>query len=131
MFGGIQQSFPSRFLKEIPDELVEDVGGGIVIGGGRGVVPGGSPHPAVQAAAATSGAECLGLVPGDAVVHARFGQGVVIEVQGEGEDARRDDPFQGARRKALPAGAQPDRAAARWRAYRPVGRVRSWRRSPR
>jgi DNA helicase-2/ATP-dependent DNA helicase PcrA len=27
-------------------------------------------------------------VPGDAVVHTRFGQGVVIEVQGAGEDAR-------------------------------------------
>ncbi len=100
LFGSIQQSFPSRFLKEIPDELVEDVGDGIVIGGGRGVASGGgrpvapgdsrggSSHPAVQAAAATSGAECLGLVPGDAVVHARFGQGVVTEVQGEGEDAR-------------------------------------------
>jgi DNA helicase-2/ATP-dependent DNA helicase PcrA len=88
LFGSIQQSFPSRFLKEIPDELVEDVGGGIVIGGGRGIAPGGSPHPAAQAPATTSGAECLGLVPGDAVVHARFGQGVVTEVQGEGEDAR-------------------------------------------
>ncbi len=100
LFGSIQQSFPSRFLKEIPDELVEDVGDGIAIGGGRGVAPGGgravapggsrggSPHPAAQAPAATSGAECLGLVPGDAVVHARFGQGVVTEVQGEGEDAR-------------------------------------------
>ena len=26
--------------------------------------------------------------PGDAVVHARFGLGVVVEVEGEGEDAR-------------------------------------------
>jgi DNA helicase-2/ATP-dependent DNA helicase PcrA len=107
LFGSIQQSFPSRFLKEIPDELVEDVGEGVVIGGGRGGVAAGGwgvaagdwgvattgggsgrPHPAVQAAVATSGAERLGLVPGDAVVHTRFGQGVVVEVQGEGEDAR-------------------------------------------
>jgi DNA helicase-2/ATP-dependent DNA helicase PcrA len=107
LFGSIQQSFPSRFLKEIPDELVEDVGEGVVIGGGRGGVAAGGwgaaagswgaatagggsgrPHPAVQAAVATSGAESLGLAPGDAVVHARFGQGVVVEVQGEGEDAR-------------------------------------------
>ena len=99
LFGGIQQSFPSRFLKEIPEELVEDVGEGVVIGGGRGAVAGGGwggkltgggggPRPKVQAAAPSSGAERLGLAPGDAVVHARFGLGVVVEVQGAGEDAR-------------------------------------------
>ncbi|MGA3353490.1 MAG: UvrD-helicase domain-containing protein [Acidimicrobiales bacterium] len=106
LFGSIQQSFPSRFLKEIPDELVEDVGEGIVIGAGRAsassprwsnstsgagrFTPGASAGGgrAAAAAPASSGAEQLGLVPGDAVVHARFGQGVVIEVEGEGEDAR-------------------------------------------
>ncbi|MGD1011671.1 MAG: UvrD-helicase domain-containing protein [Acidimicrobiales bacterium] len=103
LFGSVQDSFPSRFLKEIPEDLVEDVGGGTVIGGGRAPAPtggwhltpgtsqafgGGGPHPAVQAAGETSGAELLGLKPGDAVVHARFGQGVVTEVSGEGEDAR-------------------------------------------
>ncbi len=107
LFGSIQQSFPSRFLKEIPDELVEDVGGGVVIGGGRaalserswgvavggrqGLAPGGrmgAGHGGGPAASATSGAEQLGLAPGEAVEHSRFGQGVVVEVEGEGEDAR-------------------------------------------
>ena len=110
LFGSIQQSFPSRFLKEIPDELVEDVGTGVVIGagrwvpgdqgrdattgGGRGVATGkgGVSGPgsgrAGQFSATTTGAEQLGLVPGDAVVHSRFGQGVVVEVEGEGGDAR-------------------------------------------
>jgi len=99
LFGGIQQSFPSRFLREIPEELVEDVGEDVVIGGGRGAVAGGGwggqltgrgggPRPQVQAAAPSSGAERLGLAPGDAVVHARFGLGVVVDVQGQGEDAR-------------------------------------------
>jgi DNA helicase-2/ATP-dependent DNA helicase PcrA len=106
LFGSIQQSFPSRFLKEIPDELIEDVGEGIVIGTGRpsansprwGGFEGGERNfargpatPASRAASSgpsSSGAEDLGLVPGDAVVHTRFGQGVVIEVQGAGEDAR-------------------------------------------
>ncbi|MGD0982235.1 MAG: UvrD-helicase domain-containing protein [Acidimicrobiales bacterium] len=107
LFGAIQQSFPSRFLKEIPEELVEDVDDGAVIGGGQGVLAGGGwggkptggglgaasgrdggPHPERQAAAPTSGAERLGLAPGDAVMHARFGLGVVVEVQGEGEDSR-------------------------------------------
>ncbi len=99
LFGAIQQSFPSRFLKEIPEELVEDVGEGVVIGGGRGAVAGGGfggrltgggpgERRTVQAPAATTGAESLGLAPGDAVVHARFGVGVVVEVQGDGDDAR-------------------------------------------
>ena len=121
LFGSIQQSFPSRFLKEIPEELVEDVGEGVVIGTGRGGVAAGGwgtltaggrgafsgagraatsgagagPRPGAQAAAAaSSGAESLGLLPGDAVVHTRFGQGVVVEVQGEGEDARATIRFQ-------------------------------------
>jgi len=38
----------------------------------------------VQQAAATTGAECLGLAPGDAVVHTRFGQGVVVETEARG-----------------------------------------------
>ena len=107
LFGSIQQSFPSRFLKEIPEELVEDVGEGVVIGTGRGGLAaggwstvtaggrgaasgaaGGGARPGAEATAVTSGAENLGLLPGDAVVHTRFGQGVVVEVQGEGEDAR-------------------------------------------
>ena len=107
LFGSIQQSFPSRFLKEIPDELVEDVGEGVTIGAGRGALSGGpwgvtrgggqpggttlrdggrrqsAPEPS-----GSSGAEKLGLAPGDAVAHTRFGQGVVIEVEGEGDDAR-------------------------------------------
>jgi DNA helicase-2/ATP-dependent DNA helicase PcrA len=107
LFGSIQQSFPSRFLKEIPDELVEDVGEGVTIGAGRGALSGGpwgstrsggqslgtlgsgaGSRPAAPAATGSSGAEKLGLVPGDAVVHTRFGQGVVLEVEGEGDDAR-------------------------------------------
>ena len=112
LFGSIQQSFPSRFLKEIPDELVEDVGQGAVIGSGRALVSGRSwgnyrPAPsgptAVQGVASTqppkaappSGAEDLGLVPGDSVQHARFGQGVVTEVAGKGEDARATIRFPG------------------------------------
>ena len=86
LFGRIQQSFPSRFLKEIPEELIRDVEEGVVIGGGQRSRAG--THPAVQAAGATTGAERLGLAPGDRVVHARFGEGVVLEVEGVGADER-------------------------------------------
>jgi len=105
-------------------------GGWGVAAGGWGVATtgGGSgrPHPAVQAAVRDSGAERLGLVPGDAVVHTRFGQGVVVEVQGEGEDARATIRFMEHGEKRFLLGAQPDRTAAGWRAYRPVGSVRPW-----
>ena len=86
LFGRIQQSFPSRFMKEIPEELIRDVEEGVVIGGGQRSRAG--THPAVQAAGATTGAERLGLAPGDRVVHARFGEGVVLEVEGVGADER-------------------------------------------
>ncbi len=35
LYGSFQDSLPSRFLKEIPEDLVEDVGGGVVLGRGR------------------------------------------------------------------------------------------------
>jgi hypothetical protein len=63
-------------------------GGG---GGGGGAPPppphdrsrsvGGRPRPA-----RTKGAERLGLAVGDDVVHAKWGEGVVIELSGDGED---------------------------------------------
>lgn len=36
LFGSYQASLPSRFMKEIPDELCTDVGEGLVLGQGRG-----------------------------------------------------------------------------------------------
>ena len=50
-------------MKEIPEELIRDVEEGVVIGGGQRSRAG--THPAVQAAGATTGAERLGLAPGD------------------------------------------------------------------
>ena len=145
LFGSIQQSFPSRFLKEIPEELVEDVGEGVVIGTGRGGVAAGGwgtvtaggrgdglgrqPGAAVPRAGRRggggrrSGAESLGLLPGDAVVHTRFGQGVVVEVQGEGEDARATIRFPEHGEKRFLLALSPIARAAGWRAYLPVGRV--------
>ncbi len=108
LFGSYQDCIPSRFLKEIPDELLEDVGGGVVIGAGAGrygsgrssyaeryasigrSAPAGRTAPADEA---TTGAEALGLRPGDAVVHARFGAGVVTYVEGSGDDARAEVRF--------------------------------------
>ncbi|MGD0081671.1 MAG: UvrD-helicase domain-containing protein [Acidimicrobiales bacterium] len=138
LFGSYQDSLPSRFLKEIPEELIEDVGGGVILGQGRWGSGGwgdryrqsygaeaqqeratggrwnaaGRPladrpladHPLTGrervAALATSGApttstgaERLRLVAGEAVVHPRFGAGVVTHVEGEGEEMRAEVRF--------------------------------------
>jgi DNA helicase-2/ATP-dependent DNA helicase PcrA len=36
---------------------------------------------------ASTGAESLGLSPGDEIVHSRWGEGVVVSVRGEGDKA--------------------------------------------
>jgi DNA helicase-2/ATP-dependent DNA helicase PcrA len=139
VFGTTRDSLPSRFLKEIPEELMEDVGGGVLIGGGRGsdrfgtsrswgragrsrsewatdddagdrwgsrrerrAGAGGSWSPAAgsnssggdagpvrrrAAPVASTGAEALGLAAGDLIVHARWGEGRIVSVRGEGEKA--------------------------------------------
>jgi DNA helicase II / ATP-dependent DNA helicase PcrA len=133
LYGSFQDSLPSRFLKEIPEELIEDVGGGLILGQGRfgevggrwgeryrqrlaaragisegdapaqreGAVPGrplsGKDRVAALATSgaplASTGAEALGLVPGEAVRHPRFGSGVVTHVEGEGQEARAEVRF--------------------------------------
>ncbi len=94
LFGSPSSNIPSRFLNEIPAELVTDVlssDAGVGSPGrslfGRGAAPGpGSPSGRARPAA-SSGAEHLGLVAGDRVVHGTWGEGTVTETGGEGDDA--------------------------------------------
>jgi DNA helicase II / ATP-dependent DNA helicase PcrA len=109
LFGSSTSNIPSRFLNEIPDSLVRDVGGGAYVprrGPGRsgeasddGGTPGrtvfgrgdpspneGLPHRANRQLAST-GAQLLGLVAGDQVVHRTWGAGAVVETAGDGDDA--------------------------------------------
>jgi DNA helicase-2/ATP-dependent DNA helicase PcrA len=44
LYGSYQDSLVSRFMKEIPEELIEDVGSGAVFGQGRGPAGGGSTY---------------------------------------------------------------------------------------
>jgi DNA helicase II / ATP-dependent DNA helicase PcrA len=122
LYGRGSSNIPSRFLNEIPDELVREVGGdpgartgwGSRRGGGDGYASpdpfsssdgGGTPGRSVfgrglarpdaefdatgrrRRTPASSGAELLGLEPGDAVVHGQWGEGTVLETSGSGEDA--------------------------------------------
>jgi DNA helicase-2/ATP-dependent DNA helicase PcrA len=111
LFGGTQYNPPSRFLDEIPSDLVRDVEGhrrasrgGRTYGGGgwRSDRAGGSGSGdrAVRVAAGRdriveralesrrptrSGAEGLGLKIGDDVRHNSFGEGVIIDLSGSGD----------------------------------------------
>jgi DNA helicase-2/ATP-dependent DNA helicase PcrA len=116
LWGSTQYNPPSRFLKELPEELVRLVEGGRSskarererqrgwgFGGGfgdtgrsRGAGSSGRDE-IVEAAirsgrnpatpARTSGAEHLGLKVGDDVVHAKWGEGVILDVRGTGDKA--------------------------------------------
>ncbi|MHB8670337.1 MAG: ATP-dependent DNA helicase PcrA, partial [Acidimicrobiales bacterium] len=95
-----QYNPPSRFLREIPARLLVEVPGGHrrrPAGSGEGGAAADRRGRAeiVEAAlrsgrrnpAPSSGAERLGLRPGDDVVHGAWGEGVVLEVIGEADRA--------------------------------------------
>jgi DNA helicase-2/ATP-dependent DNA helicase PcrA len=93
LWGQTQYNSPSRFLSEIPDTLV------LASEGSRrpaARLPGWSGRDQIVESALRSkkvgpvhgtGAELLGLHAGETVVHAKWGEGVVIEVHGEGDRA--------------------------------------------
>jgi DNA helicase-2/ATP-dependent DNA helicase PcrA len=112
LFGSTHYNPPSRFLKEIPEQLMAEVGTkrrpgswregraasrerivDAAVGERRGL---GTPPPV-----RTSGGERLGLRVGDDVVHGKFGEGVVLEIFGEDEKAEAVVRFPGVGEKRL------------------------------
>jgi DNA helicase-2/ATP-dependent DNA helicase PcrA len=103
LFGSTQYNPASRFLAEIPEQLVKLTGrthpgraaarerqlAAGVVGGGRGPSTG------------ASGAERLGLKLGDDVAHDKFGEGVIIGIEGEGDKAEAVVRFRDAGEKRL------------------------------
>jgi DNA helicase-2/ATP-dependent DNA helicase PcrA len=112
LHGSTQYNPPSRFLDEIPAELVEEVGTnrgrrrasfggpGSTWGSGssRGSDTWGGSYraaehrerrvqDALKTAPAGSGAHTKGLRIGDDVSHTKFGEGVIIDLEGAGEKA--------------------------------------------
>jgi DNA helicase-2/ATP-dependent DNA helicase PcrA len=71
LFGASSYNPPSRFLNEIPSELIDE----LEQGDGRG-----APDPIVAG-------EPPDVSAGDTVEHDRFGEGVVLTVSGLGHDA--------------------------------------------
>ncbi len=72
LHGREEYPMPSRFLREVPAELLEEVRGG------------GISQQSAPAAQATSG----GFRLGQQVVHPKFGSGVVLSTEGSGSHAR-------------------------------------------
>jgi len=100
-WGHVQDTFESRFVKEIPEELYDDVASRPPLARMRvrdehegfegrhsefaeGRAFGAGPAPRTT----STGAEKLGLVVHDRVVHERYGPGVVLAVGGEGARSR-------------------------------------------
>ncbi|MDP9336079.1 MAG: ATP-binding domain-containing protein [Actinomycetota bacterium] len=117
MFGTTDYRPPSRFLDEIPAELIASIGGdersgrgrrgGGGAGGGGGL---GAHREAVVAAAmrrdnepppGARGAEQLGLRVGDDVHHDKFGDGVIVDITGIGDKAEARVRFRDAGEKTL------------------------------
>jgi DNA helicase-2/ATP-dependent DNA helicase PcrA len=107
VWGRATNQIPSRFLQEIPPELVQDlsatqplrrssfagdndgfVGRGSEFTEGRAFGTGAAPP------VRSTGAEKLGLSVGDHVVHDRYGPGVVTSVDGTGSHARASVSFE-------------------------------------
>jgi DNA helicase-2/ATP-dependent DNA helicase PcrA len=97
LFGSTQYNPPSRFLDEIPTDLVESVEGARrgsrrAIGASRwsGSDPGAGRDRIVEQALTPrgpqpSGADSLGLKVGDDVRHAKWGEGVILDIEGQGD----------------------------------------------
>ncbi len=115
LWGTQQYNAASRFLDEMPANLVTDLGALAHVGrSGSGGGAGNSAGPRgrdrlIDAAVAsrgltparTSGAEGLGLKVGDDVVHGRWGEGVIIDMRGTGPKTEATVRFPGLGDKVL------------------------------
>ena len=117
LFGATQYNPPSRFLDEIPEQLMTEAEGSrsdrrrtgsTNFGtGGRDRISRNRDEMVEQAISRTprgptpSGADELGLKVGDDVRHAKFGEGVIIDLQGSGEKTEATVHFVDAGQKIL------------------------------
>jgi DNA helicase-2/ATP-dependent DNA helicase PcrA len=93
LFGSTSYNPPSRFLGEIPSELVHAIEEENVIGAGGEVSP--------IRAAVDGRREIPQISAGDTVLHDKWGEGVVLTVSGSGSDAEATVRFEDAGEKRL------------------------------
>jgi DNA helicase-2/ATP-dependent DNA helicase PcrA len=120
IWGRTQHNIPSRFLAEVPSELIKEAGL-VTTRAGRDYSTDSRPGTSYLASAplgprpsgprANTGAEELGLVAGDRVMHDHWGAGVVIDAKGEGSKAQATVDFASVGKKNLLLSATPLRRA--------------------
>jgi DNA helicase-2/ATP-dependent DNA helicase PcrA len=101
MWGQRADSIASRFLQEVPGELITDISSTLptrrstfsqdddgFVGRATSFTEGRAFGTGAAPPVRSTGAEKLGLVIGERVVHDRFGPGVVTRVEGEGSHSR-------------------------------------------
>ncbi|OIK16441.1 ATP-dependent DNA helicase PcrA [Bacillus sp. MUM 116] len=107
LFGRTSMNPASRFIKEIPEELLEDAGpkagkstpfgsrGSSFAGSGSGSGFGApvTRKPVMRPVAATTGGDQAGWKVGDKAEHGKWGIGTVVSVKGEGEGTELDIAF--------------------------------------
>ena len=114
MFGSTDYRPPSRFLDEIPPELIMSIGNeerrGKGLGRHRDAVVAhamrrqsapASERPESSSPMGAHGAEQIGLRVGDDVTHERFGEGVIVDIEGSGDKAEAIVRFRDAGEKRL------------------------------
>lgn len=108
LFGQTQYNPPSRFLEEIPSELISDAEGSRNSSRGRLSSTFGSSGTSSRASERSSGfagkdrlvetalkprgpqahgADAMGLRTGDDVMHAKWGEGIILDIRGSGDKA--------------------------------------------
>ncbi|MEX2256030.1 MAG: UvrD-helicase domain-containing protein [Acidimicrobiia bacterium] len=90
LFGRTDYYPPSRFLNEIPEELVHSIGEDRSRRGGFGAHRDAVVQAALRRggdAPGARGAEQMGLRIGDDVMHETWGEGVIIDIEGSGDKA--------------------------------------------
>jgi len=92
LWGEAQYNAPSRFVAEIPEHLLRSSGARRRPRMGREEARSHLVEAALRRGRADmpvhgTGAELLGLQAGEVIVHGRYGEGVVLEVDGDGADA--------------------------------------------
>jgi DNA helicase-2/ATP-dependent DNA helicase PcrA len=96
-YGAPQHNPPSRFLEELPAELLDwrRDESAITRWSGTGTSGGGvtSRYEPARRTASASDKSVISLNPGDRVVHDSFGMGTVVVVRGEGQQAQADIDF--------------------------------------
>jgi DNA helicase II / ATP-dependent DNA helicase PcrA len=90
LFGQLSYNPPSRFLSEIPNDLLRQ----LEPRDGRG-------GQVAQVSRVRGGREQVEVRPGDTVLHDKWGEGVVLAVQGTGTDARATIAFEDVGEKQL------------------------------